>query len=747
MVVGRVLRATGCTSCRLSLLRSFTSFAAPTLRFPQPSSRLRPPSTLSRQARFSSTNPEASQQDGEEINAEISQKELVELDGPEPLGQGKDLAAVPWYLQVESPQRVPKTLSERQRIPDLPESPPPILQPLFQQTSIDLGLDNLTLLDLRKLDPPPALGANLLMLIGTARSERHLHVSADRLCRWLRSTYKLRPKADGLLGRNELKLKLRRKAKRAKLIGSTSDETGDDGIRTGWVCVDVGVVESPDEAEVFVERKDFVGFGRKTDGVRIVVQMFTEEKRLEMELEKLWGGILNRATQKELGEVDETADFESPALPNPVEVDIASPAKKSNNGHLSTVASTRGYHTRRRLHISHEAIHQPGSSISSDRVLQKFDLKDIYDSVITAILKGDFHRATVTMQKYSSDVPQLNGDGWRHFLLEQLLGHIQTVPKEQALEYLGAGSIDYASTSFLQCLYKTLSIFPSTSEAETRIWLHCFAQALGHPGYNPYGLLDLFSELRSYGVAIPRSSYLHLIRGVLRPAQVNGGYHGPPQRAVLGALEILQTMYDRGIEILDEEIFVELLESSSPDFDDRVPRHAIYQDPADTFDLPSLPMSPMQQRIHRLMTIIDLPCFRDESRLRLLDLYSRQQNWREFLNIWKMAPRRGKPQSPVMYAFLFAAIAQTNNQKACMNVIRTWAPEMQREDPPVPLEGQVAQSLQECIMVADPFVEENALQDPNAKDEWISWWRKCTLSDGKDGGNQQKQQNGPFLFD
>ena len=81
------------------------------------------------------------------------------------------------------------------------------------------------------------------MLIGTARSEKHLHVSADRLCRWLRSTYKLRPNADGLLGRNELKLKLKRKAKKAKLLGSSTDENADDGVRTGWVCVDVGVVQ------------------------------------------------------------------------------------------------------------------------------------------------------------------------------------------------------------------------------------------------------------------------------------------------------------------------------------------------------------------------------------------------------------------------------------------------------------------------------------------------------------------------
>jgi hypothetical protein len=156
------------------------------------------------------------------------------------------------------------------------------------------------------------------MLIGTARSEKHLHVSADRLCRWLRSTYKLRPDADGLLGRNELKLKLKRKSRRAKLMGGAADDTKDDGVRTGWVCVDVGVVEAPEtEAEDTPASRDFVGFGRRTDGVRIVVQMLTEEKRAEIDLERLWEGILKRGGHAEIEEMEDGIDMRSTLLPNP----------------------------------------------------------------------------------------------------------------------------------------------------------------------------------------------------------------------------------------------------------------------------------------------------------------------------------------------------------------------------------------------------------------------------------------------
>jgi Ribosomal silencing factor during starvation len=291
------------------------------------------------------------------------------------------LDPIPWYLQVDTPQPPGPShpFADRQLIPNLPHNPPLILPPMLEYLSVDTGLDDLTLLDLRSLDPPPALGANLLMIIGTARSVKHLNVSADRFCRWLRSNYKLRPYADGLLGRNELKLKLRRKARRAKLaasVGNTMYEKSggaDDGITTGWICVNVGQVEDglvenaaeqgdtvaeqgikeeqdedivmkeqdedvankePDdeamaEANITQDMRDeaaaqssteqeeeeylnpdasaddqddeddgYIGFGSRSNAPRIVVQMFIEEKRAELDLEGLWQDRSSRRTRK-----------------------------------------------------------------------------------------------------------------------------------------------------------------------------------------------------------------------------------------------------------------------------------------------------------------------------------------------------------------------------------------------------------------------------------------------------------------
>lgn len=239
--------------------------------------------------------------------------------------------SIPWYLQIEDPTP-PAPLSPLlalQEIPPLPSDPPAILQPVLEHLSVQIGLDNLVLLDLRHLDPPPALGANLIMVIGTARSVKHLNVSADRFCRWARKEYKLRPYADGLLGRNELKLKLRRKAKKLKLaqtVGNTlAGKDGDDGITTGWICVNMGAVddaivdaegdgeqdvgmeavaeEEEEEEEEYQnppeEDSRYVGFGSRPNSPRIVVQMFTEEKRVEMDLEGLWDERNTRRQRRE----------------------------------------------------------------------------------------------------------------------------------------------------------------------------------------------------------------------------------------------------------------------------------------------------------------------------------------------------------------------------------------------------------------------------------------------------------------
>ncbi|KAK0620482.1 hypothetical protein B0T14DRAFT_521528 [Immersiella caudata] len=285
MSTAPTIRAAGCSACRFSALRLFASHVLP-IRAHQASLRNRLTAPTPR-ARYSTFRPTPC----------LAQNFAIE-ERMDPKEEGAPKEEVPWYLEVEPPIH-PTLVRQAPPLPDVPEGAPRLAKPLVQYISGELGLDDVEILDLREMDPPPAIGPELLMLFGTARSERHLHVSADRLVRWLRGRG-ITAKADGLLGRNELKTKLRRQARKAKMLGSSAGiRTEDDGISTGWICVNLGTIGSSDkEIEILNEAGEPMGFGVPHTGSTIVVQIMTESRRQELNLEHLWEGQLRRGLQK-----------------------------------------------------------------------------------------------------------------------------------------------------------------------------------------------------------------------------------------------------------------------------------------------------------------------------------------------------------------------------------------------------------------------------------------------------------------
>ena len=243
----------------------------------------------------------------------IAQKEVEE--GTAAIQEERDdipheeVSSIPWYLRGQETSKTTALPLEREKLPELPPNPPQNLQPILEHLSTDIGLDYLTLLDMRALDPPPPLGSNLIMLIGTARSEKHLHVAAARFSRWLRKTYKFKVETDGLIGPNELKKRLRRKNKRAKLLHSvqaTEQPNRDDGLSTAWICVNAGFIEKSKTKEQSLDMEGIVGFGTQVEGTRLVVQMFTEEKRQQTDLEALWNSYLTRQDRRDASMAQES---------------------------------------------------------------------------------------------------------------------------------------------------------------------------------------------------------------------------------------------------------------------------------------------------------------------------------------------------------------------------------------------------------------------------------------------------------
>jgi hypothetical protein len=292
------LRTVRCSACSLSALRLFIADfrdASSGITSTTPISRRFTP--INAAGAFSTLRPTSRLLGSPAIEERIEQQRSDDVKHETP-PSNLNAADAPWYLQVEPP-RHPTLLHEPSPLPDIPEGSPKLMEPLLKFAADELGLDELSLLDLREMDPPPALGPELIMLIGTARSERHLHVSADRLVRWLRGRG-ISATADGLLGRNELKIKLRRIARKAKLLGTSGvARSGDDGVSTGWICVNLGLVGGSHlEMEMLDEHGRPTGFGVPQTGTTIVVQMLTESRRQELDLESLWNGLLEKSLKK-----------------------------------------------------------------------------------------------------------------------------------------------------------------------------------------------------------------------------------------------------------------------------------------------------------------------------------------------------------------------------------------------------------------------------------------------------------------
>jgi len=710
MVVSRALQAGGCATCRISLLRTFTSIPLATVRTQlTPTTRRVAPShqTVRHSSEVANNLPVAQlsqvEPEIEEIQADVEAPEAAEVTEYRPIDP------VPWYLQVDAAPTPPQPLSRRQEIPELPEHAPPILQPLLKQISVDLGLDDLTLLDLRKLDPPPALGANLLMIIGTTRSERHLHVSADRLCRWLRTEYQLRPDADGLIGRNELKLKLKRKAKRAKLMGNANDDAYDDGVRTGWVCVDVGVVEAAEGAEVAEEPEDFVGFGKRTGGVRIVVQMLTEEKREEVNLEKLWGDVLKRG-----GKMDIDGEFVQDRLgvAEFARRDTAAPKIKVPSNRFSQTKSpilsqARRFHTSSRRHSADlGALLQKDADFDVYRRYGVGMLQGIQDTIQKHLASANYQKAKDSLLESSSEHELFQNEEWRRFFLHNLRVYLEELPQEQALRELGVGADDLTATAFLKVFHETITTFPDQAQAEAKLWLHCFAIELSHPGYSTYALYTLYKDIQLTGVALSTPTYLNLITHLLhQPVPSQSGFknlhHGPHPQTIQRVTKIIRQMSDQGHTILSEDFLVPLQLALAPGLEDNLPQSKVYTNDADTFNLPSHPLIPIQKRMHLLLMHLHLPLLSESSRLSLMELYASQQNWAEFFEIFRLAARRGAPRSQEFYASMFVLVASTMHIKGVQTVLRYWISEMSKEVPVVTAKGNVGVALDYCLQIAD----------------------------------------------
>ena len=600
----------------------------------------------------------------------------IGLKPPSPgpaMGSGEEEGERPWYLEVDVPKH-PTHLFEPAPLPDVPPDSPPILSILLAYASEELGFDELSILDLREMYPPPALGPNLIMMFGTARSERHLHVSAGRVVRWLRSQHNIIAHADGRLGRNQMKLRLKRKRKREALLGARGviPRNEDDGIKTGWVCVNLGSVgpKRGKTVKIFDLDGKLAGFGDENAGLQttLVFQMFTEAQRHDMDLESLWKKHLeqSRRRMEELRAI--ASGFVVPSSPNGT--------AHGRQGPSTTVAYQRRF-------FSH--------GVSNRRTVRETPRNDEFSLLVTKPNISSSDKAR--LYQYLLDDPRA-----KLRTLYQLRRYIDRLPSEDQRHYLHQSVDDDSRGGFVHLSNIAQKSLPSQDTFEHRKWLYEKAREHQLPGY-PFRIIqELVDEFCISGVELPtRSSLVNLLRAAAWPVPDT-----PLSSNVDLVLKVLQNAHERAPvkQLITSDVVVALIEAfymhTKPDTTTQVEQ--------------------VQRSLYNLLLVSGARCPNPEELLKLLSMCAEQGDWPQFWRVWGLPPLYNLPRTASLYMFVFHTLAETKHQLNCQMALRTCVEEMVMERPRIDLGSHptLVETLKSCVRVADPAAEEVLVEVKNA---------------------------------
>ncbi|KAJ5200579.1 hypothetical protein N7472_005783 [Penicillium cf. griseofulvum] len=681
-----LLRGAVCQTCRHEVLRSFVSVSG----IPMPRSSPLSSRSVSNPRAFSAVTLLRSDRPPTSSQLDIHLSEPEEPSAQSETNTPVSSQHVPWYLQEEAPIIKDRTLSEA-HLPQIPDNSPEMLSTLLEYTYKDLGLDGLKLFDLRGLEIPAALGANVIMVIGTARSVKHLNVSADRLCRWLRSQYKLSPYADGLLGRNELKIKLRRKAKRARAAsaaGAMIDEK-DDGITTGWICVNAGMV---DKGATTTQLSDvgIEGFGNLDLGTSVVVQIFTEEKRADVDLDGLWEATLAREGRKNARESKDDTPKTGAAHP-----------RSMSDGFGSIPGQKRGFHTMRRLALS--AMNSAESGLESG-----------FPGLGTS----------------SSTLPGGAAAVASELTPTSLLQILTELPADSARNELGSGPNDRESTLFLRLFYTNHAArFSAQEKATFRLKLFSIAVSRQHPAYTKDALFSTFSDFLRDGYDLPDDFGFDVVSALLTPrtaavlAEQSENHSAEADMEL--ALLVLDRLSLRGVPILNMKIFNILYQavcapnSALPSLNESHPEK---RSPILSVAQQTESQKQILSRLSKILAASNVPFDAVDARQLMVTLFQ-CGDYDGFWRLWRQFPLKGANRTQEDYVQLFELHAELGEEVRARECLSVGVELMNRESPAILLQGPIVTAIMHCILVADPTLQDRG--EGASPSFYMPLWTEC----------------------
>lgn len=578
----------------------------------------------------------------------------------------------PWYLSIDAPIH-PTDMLEPTSLPKLPDDSPEFLETLLKHISEDLGFDKLSILDLREIHPPPALGPNLIMILGNARGERHLHVSAGRFVRWLRSSHGISAAADGLLGPNQLKLKMKRKRKRDAILGARGvvPREQDDGIGTGWICVNLGAVGPKRGTSITTPYRSpdgkLAGFGDESAGLQttVVFQMLTEEKRKEMDLEGLWTENLEKSKNRK----KELDDIASGLI-----VPRANPQLRPNS------------HQRRR-YSSMATQHRFFSQKSF--MAQKEGSLHVSQSFASLVKKTD----PTALERDNLSVLLANDASAKRDILEKLQSFIEKRPHKEQVHQLRVDE-SYQSTS--RAVMRNLSCHDTFSH---RVWLYYKDRELHLSRYGFSMIEALVDEFCTCGIRLDgRQDIIQLLKAAAIPASPE-----PISSHISLVLKIVRNVEER------QNFVPPSLGRKEPWTHRPLLGSDIFTTLIDAFSLhpPSEEITRIMDSLYNLLVRSHTKCPTPDETASLLTACARQDHWNLFWKVWNLRPLYGLPRTARLYTLVFYTFAESKNRRRCQDVLRRCMDELVVEEPSIDLGDNpfLQQAAMECVRIADPEAE------------------------------------------
>ncbi|KAF8421239.1 hypothetical protein EV426DRAFT_609780 [Tirmania nivea] len=648
------------------------------------------------------------------ISGELSEPTITSTTGISVVGEvveARDEEPIPWYLK-DTYATKSTLIPERAPLPPLPDNPPELLGDILEQLDAELGVTDMKIMDLRPLDPAPAIGRDIIMVFGNTRSERHLHSTADKICRWLRSTHGIRPYADGLIGRNAQKLINRRRIRRGKVAASQTGEVN-EYVATEWVCVNSGY-----------------------EG--IILQLFTPRRREELNLEALWERKLDtnrknmekmergaglqelyendeevlgklvegmKGEEIEQGYIDAEPNLSRPCFP--IRVVSSFPNQQTRALHTSRILNSPESTTHKSVTPTYRKLPSTYQEFMHQVPLISADIQDGAYSTI--------ERSFNTYYPGRSFPPSIKQAG----MLFAHVHHLQNVASEVAAEALGNSAFDTTSTSFLRSFFQEMPAIPG--HIHYHAWLSLLIQ--GHiikPSAYPVSCFrEFLIQIKATGGSVPLPFYTTILETLATTPELR---KIPESSSTYVTTKETSRRMDEMVKVLIDMSRSSMYDINTPD---------IY-----TFITRGL-MSKDIEGIHRLaMEVCEITGAAKRSRWalqnarkeylpdrriflieRLMDQYKIKQDqpewyinlltatavagyWPAFWNRWNDVHYQSASRGREMYKLVLGLVSMSENQNEAVNTLRNLQYSMGREVPRVVLDVELARGFLAVMDVA-----------------------------------------------